>query len=297
MKKVLLLALLWLLVPVFAEPVLRLNFSITPEGNARLVDYRVIDGRPTKFLVKGDFSIALLSEEGVIVIQEHFPISFAGVGRGRSLYVTYDFPYYENIHFVTLGFKGNELLREKLNLCVVDDICGTHETFLSCPQDCFSGTKDGFCDRIKDMRVDPDCLPGVDPDETCNKDGVCDKGAESYANCPTDCPSGAADGFCDMVDDGKCDPDCVGDEDPDCAAAGVLGFSLVGGLLVLVVVIMILAIAFKKGVHRNARNFLQGNSKHTREPVRRLSSALKPEKPPSPHKNEEFSEPNVDEWK
>ncbi len=51
-------------------------------------------------------------------------------------------------------------------------------------------------------------------------DGIC-QDSESYESCPSDCPSGSMDDFCDSVSDGRCDPDCnaVSGVDADCATA------------------------------------------------------------------------------
>jgi len=46
-------------------------------------------------------------------------------------------------------------------------------------------------------------------------DGRCTIG-ETFKNCPSDCPSGSMDGYCDSVNDGICDPDCRQNQDPDC---------------------------------------------------------------------------------
>ncbi|PIU29620.1 hypothetical protein COT07_04995 [Candidatus Woesearchaeota archaeon CG07_land_8_20_14_0_80_44_23] len=35
---------------------------------------------------------------------------------------------------------------------------------MSCPQDCPSGGKDGYCDGVKDGICDPDCQKNQDPD-------------------------------------------------------------------------------------------------------------------------------------
>jgi len=43
-------------------------------------------------------------------------------------------------------------------------ICDSTETYLSCPQDCPSGGKDGYCDGVKDGICDPDCQKNQDPD-------------------------------------------------------------------------------------------------------------------------------------
>lgn len=45
-----------------------------------------------------------------------------------------------------------------------DGNCGFPENFERCPQDCPSGGFDGYCDRVEDGIVDPDCPEGDDPD-------------------------------------------------------------------------------------------------------------------------------------
>ena len=45
-----------------------------------------------------------------------------------------------------------------------DGICGFGEKYGICPQDCPSGSWDGYCDRVKDNICDPDCVKGEDPD-------------------------------------------------------------------------------------------------------------------------------------
>jgi hypothetical protein len=56
--------------------------------------------------------------------------------------------------------------RSILVKCNTDSQCDLNagETFLTCPEDCFTGMADGFCDGASDGRVDPDCEEGVDPD-------------------------------------------------------------------------------------------------------------------------------------
>jgi len=54
----------------------------------------------------------------------------------------------------------------------------------------------------------------------CNQNGACETNlGENYFTCPEDCPSGSADGVCDLIKDGRCDPDCAPGTDPDCLAA------------------------------------------------------------------------------
>jgi hypothetical protein len=51
----------------------------------------------------------------------------------------------------------------------------------------------------------------------CNQNQICEKDlGENYLTCLQDCPTGAADGLCDLMKDGKCDPDCTPGSDIDC---------------------------------------------------------------------------------
>ncbi|HII72086.1 TPA: hypothetical protein HA265_05000, partial [Candidatus Woesearchaeota archaeon] len=60
----------------------------------------------------------------------------------------------------------------------------------------------------------------------CNKNGVCDscygldcETIENFVTCPSDCPSGSNDSYCDLKRDKVCDPDCPG-MDGDCDGCG-----------------------------------------------------------------------------
>ncbi len=48
--------------------------------------------------------------------------------------------------------------------CHPNGACDGGETYLSCPEDCPTGSEDDLCDGVADGRVDPDCVGGADPD-------------------------------------------------------------------------------------------------------------------------------------
>ena len=86
--------------------------------------------------------------------------------------------------------------------------------------------------------------------------GICGDGrcvlGENYKNCPTDCPSGSSDNYCDKVKDGICDPDCLPAEDPDCKTEikikpqqNTIRYFLLGGVIVIIS-LLILFIVWKK---------------------------------------------------
>ncbi len=58
-----------------------------------------------------------------------------------------------------------ELMNLRLEETVCGDgVCGIPENYSSCPQDCRSGSEDGYCDAVKDGICDPDCVKGEDAD-------------------------------------------------------------------------------------------------------------------------------------
>ncbi len=111
-------------------------------------------------------------------------------------------------------------------ICNRDGVCEPRrgENHRNCPQDCPSGYRDNYCDRIKDGKCDPDCSRRYDDDCFCNNDGRCEEEFENYGNCPRDCKSGRKDNYCDGVKDGRCDPDCKPEEDPDCKKVDYLSY-------------------------------------------------------------------------
>jgi putative hemolysin len=86
-----------------------------------------------------------------------------------------------------------------------DGTCGIPENFETCPADCPSGGFDGYCDRVEDGKIDPDCEEGEDPDWVAIIPGDLDKDGDvdrddmnvllSFRNKPgTVCPECDLDG-------------------------------------------------------------------------------------------------------
>jgi hypothetical protein len=127
-------------------------------------------------------------------------------------------------------------------------VCNVNESFGECPKDCPSGGSDGYCDKQKDERCDPDCW-GDDPDckSKCG-DGEClsvvtdtdPYASENFGNCPADCPAGGKDHYCDGEKDGVCDPDCIEKDaarkDPDCKKKVSKPFVILFLLIIIAVV-------------------------------------------------------------
>lgn len=130
-----------------------------------------------------------------------------------------------------------------------NDLCDDGENYQSCPQDCKSGGRDGFCDKEKDAICDPDCARTEDEDCVCNNDKVCEKGIENYKNCPSDCPSGSSDAYCDGLSDGICDPDCSKEQDADCNRTDMMSYLPYAGIGLLLIAALVF-LGYKKAQAR-----------------------------------------------
>jgi hypothetical protein len=69
----------------------------------------------------------------------------------------------------------------------------------------------------------------------CNGDSVCGPPEENAVSCPSDCPPGSADGWCQPFQDGACDPDCLSGLDPDCGQAW-WPWAAAGAIIVIIMV-------------------------------------------------------------
>jgi len=72
-----------------------------------------------------------------------------------------DAPYYENgigLNIVRPDGKNYYINTIGFARLCGDNICESNENYATCSQDCRSGVKDGFCDRVADGVCDPDCF-------------------------------------------------------------------------------------------------------------------------------------------
>ncbi|MBW2987920.1 hypothetical protein DRJ48_00460 [Candidatus Woesearchaeota archaeon] len=83
--------------------------------------------------------------------------------------ITVKIPY-SPIGYTIRVFRGAKLL---LNVSVArfakycgDGVCSPDERYFTCPADCSSGMRDGYCDGLKDGVCDPDCNKEQDKDCT-----------------------------------------------------------------------------------------------------------------------------------
>lgn len=81
-----------------------------------------------------------------------------------------------------------------MNLSFKEGICGDGkcvlgENYESCPQDCPSGSSDGYCDGTSDGICDSDCTTETDSDCICG-DGICNNEIQKSCCLDCGCPTG-----------------------------------------------------------------------------------------------------------
>lgn len=253
------LSILFLVNCVLAEKVINIGVEICKSNEVDLKEVSIIDGIKTEYEDSGDYTLYLLGYKGNVLHKHNFKIDFV-LYFDPPIFVdcmskVFKLPYSEDFSSIKLTKNENTLLEKEIKICDLDDACEGYENYISCPQDCSSGSSDGYCDKVFDKICDPDCARDVDVDCLCG-DNKCEviKG-ESYKTCPQDCTSGSLDGYCDGVSDGKCDPDCLVTEDPDCKH--VLGLEkgkedsnmriLIGALILILIIIVGVLIVNRRG--------------------------------------------------
>ncbi len=98
-------------------------------------------------------------------------------------------------------------------VCAPDGICGEGENCLFCPEDCPTGTKDGFCDLAADGINDPDCEYGLDPDYSPRLDTDEDGIMNMLDQCPMTDPADIEAGYVN-ADGCSCSQLICDDQDP-----------------------------------------------------------------------------------
>ena len=119
-------------------------------------------------------SIKITDKSGFLIRTESFSNNdlskiYFNMSENKN-YLIY-IPYNENTARIEMYNSGNSKIMDIdvssfANTCG-DKICQEYESYESCPQDCPSGGRDGFCDGISDAICDPDCTGKTDID--CEK--------------------------------------------------------------------------------------------------------------------------------
>jgi hypothetical protein len=98
--------------------------------------------------------------------QIYFPTETKNLSTETTLVII--FPYFRNAKIVEIYNPNNTIAVvidvSKYATCNHDNVCGLNENYNTCPEDCPSGSRDEYCDGIKDGRCDLDCIPEKDVD-------------------------------------------------------------------------------------------------------------------------------------
>jgi len=140
--------------------------------NFVLKDLSLKTGEIKKMPAKGRFLAVIKGFQG----NEMASFSFQPPKEGEIL--TLDLPYFPLAKEIDILEKVPSVPEPELVLSVPvsayaqgtcgDGICESFESYKTCPEDCHSGGKDGYCDHIKDGICDPDCLPYKNADPDCH---------------------------------------------------------------------------------------------------------------------------------
>lgn len=151
--------------PVFAERVLLVDFGIANNDSVALNDVMVVDGKPTMFS-EGAYSLKLLDSSGAAISSQSMSIVFfiSGIGDVNTTIVESRFSGFENAGKLQLLHNDKVIFESPIALCDNNKVCNNYENYLSCPNDCPSGSADRYCDKVKDGKCDPDCAKDADED-------------------------------------------------------------------------------------------------------------------------------------
>jgi hypothetical protein len=79
---------------------------------------------------------------------------------------------YEESYKPAQDVSSFEVFEKEVSIPIIQDcnlnlVCDSNENYKSCPQDCKSGGKDNYCDKVSDGICDPDCT--FEEDKDCPK--------------------------------------------------------------------------------------------------------------------------------
>ncbi|MBI5390649.1 hypothetical protein HZB02_04115 [Candidatus Woesearchaeota archaeon] len=211
-------ALLLVLSPVRAEPVLYLNLLIGNNTTLLSEHVAVIDGKILPIQTTGFYLLKIIDAQGRIAAQRRYSntiiMSSNAPSKSQDLLIIDQIPYQRNMQRLLLFYQQRFMTEIPLDFCNHNALCELGENTLSC-EDCNATSKDGLCLPYIDGICDPDCTSVEDKDcSLCNHNNKCDSG-EKAGSC-SDCLSAQEITFCQTIKDGVCDQRCPKDVDCFC---------------------------------------------------------------------------------
>jgi hypothetical protein len=147
-----------------------LNLEVYKNDTVTLLELSLHEGVESTPTYPGDYEIRLLDASGVSIYTSSFGIPFYVLGHPPKpvdhVSLLLGLPYSENVKKVVLLHNDKVIYSKDLEFCDFDMLCEESENYLSCPNDCPSGSKDRYCDAIEDGICDPDCGGRTDVDCT-----------------------------------------------------------------------------------------------------------------------------------
>ena len=152
------------------------------------INLREID-RQIKYTENSGFLIKTVSFENSDIQKIYYNMS---ENKNYLIYI----PYSENAARIEVyNLKNSKIMdidvSSYANTCG-NGICDPYESYESCTKDCKSGSKDDFCDEVKDGICDPDCSPKTDAD--CAENGKVNQTTSSNQQKETQIKAGETTG-------------------------------------------------------------------------------------------------------
>lgn len=157
---------------VSSEKLAEFDLTIYKNNTAQIDNMRAYEGRiPYTPGIKSPYLLRTIDKSNKVAATAPLYIAFYTLDADPprpvdSVPVTAAFEYDTSWKLLQVYNKQQLVLQEDIEdyFCNSDSFCGIRENYISCPQDCPSGSTDGWCDRVKDSICDQDCLPNIDPD-------------------------------------------------------------------------------------------------------------------------------------
>jgi hypothetical protein len=197
------------------EEILLIDFTLSRDDSVSLNDMRIEIGTASEAGF-GSYSLIVFSSDGNVQFSHSFDAIFTAyadpidpnmgfpvlpgqedmigeygeIGLNEIDYIV-KVPFNTELSSFQIKKGDNVLYEDLIDICNNNGICEPQrgENYLSCYEDCPSGSLDNYCDGIFDNICDPDCIAQgreeMDTDCTCGN-GICDPREDSFY-CPEDC--------------------------------------------------------------------------------------------------------------
>jgi hypothetical protein len=150
-----------------ADQVLSIILTVQKNDTASVEYLKVVEGKPSFHVAPGGYYLKITDDGGRELYGESFDIQFIDEGNAENInesLISLRIPYREGMSKLLLYNESKLILSYNINNCNRDSICGSEETYLTCPVDCPLDKEDKLCLAKADGICDPDCLSGADPD-------------------------------------------------------------------------------------------------------------------------------------